>query len=84
MAKENKHYLTGKEIKAITRANAKEMKRLEAYKNRKAQEWEFLSNMQDPNNILEIEDLHTYFFTEQGVGTAVNGVSFEVPKNKGR
>ena len=34
MAKENKHYLTGKEIKAIAKANAKEMKRLEAFKNR--------------------------------------------------
>ena len=65
MAKENKHYLTGKEIKAIAKANAKEMKRLEAFKNRKAQEWEFLSEMKDENNILEIEDLHTYFYTEQ-------------------
>ena len=82
MAKENKHYLTGKEIKAIAKANAKEMKRLEAFKNRKAQEWEFLSNMQNENNILEIDDLHTYFYTEQGVVKAVNGVSFEVPKNK--
>ena len=39
MAKtENKHYLSGKEIRAIAKANAKEMKRLEAYKNRKAEE----------------------------------------------
>jgi len=82
MAKENKHYLSGREIKAITKANAKEMKRLEAFKNRKAQEWEFLSEMKDENNILEIDDLHTYFFTEQGVVKAVNGVSFEIPKNK--
>ena len=82
MAKtENKHYLTGKEIRAIAKANAKEMKRLEAYKNRKAEESEFLTQMKDPNNILEIEDLHTYFFTEQGVVKAVNGVSFDVPKN---
>ena len=82
MAKENKHYLSGREIKAIAKANAKEMKRLEAFKNRKAQEWEFLTEMHDQNNILEIDDLHTYFFTEQGVVKAVNGVSFEVPKNK--
>ena len=82
MAKENKHYLSGREIKAIAKANAKEMKRLEAFKNRKAQEWEFLSEMHDQENILEIDDLHTYFFTEQGVVKAVNGVSFEVPKNK--
>ncbi len=82
MAKtENKHYLSGKEIRAIAKANAREMKRLEAYKNRKAEESEFLTEMRDPNNILEIQDLHTYFFTEQGVVKAVNGVSFDVPKN---
>ena len=77
----NKGYLTGREIKAITKANAKEIKRLEAYKNRKAEESEFLTEMRDPRNILEIEDLHTSFFTEQGVVKAVNGVSYDVPKN---
>ena len=83
MAKKNTNrgYLTGKEIKAIAKANAKEIKRLEAYKNRKAEEHEFLTEMKDPKNILEIEDLHTSFFTEQGVVKAVNGVSYDVPKN---
>ena len=76
-----KNYLSGREIKAIARANAKEMKRLEAYKNRKASEAEFLTTMDDDRNILEIEDLHTFFFTEQGVVKAVNGVSYSVPKN---
>ena len=75
------HYLSGKEIRAIAKANAKEMKRLEDYKYRKAEEAEFLSTMHSDGNILEIEDLHTYFFTEQGVVKAVNGVSFDVPKN---
>ena len=77
----NKNYLTGKEIRAITKENAKQMKRLEAYKNRKAEESEFLSEMKNDANILEIEDLHTYFFTEQGTVKAVNGVSYDVPKN---
>ncbi len=82
MAKQEKRgYLTGREIKAITKANNKEMKRLEAYKNRKAHESEFTTQLRDPNNILEIDGLHTYFFTEQGVVKAVNGVSFDVPKN---
>ena len=75
-------YLTGKEIRAIAKENAKQIKRLEAYKNRKAEESEFLAQMKDDGNILEIEDLHTYFFTEQGVVKAVNGVSYDVPKNK--
>ena len=76
-----KNYLTGREIKAIAKANAKEIKRLEAYKHRKAPESEFLSAMSDDKNILEIEDLHTFFYTEQGVVKAVNGVSYSVPKN---
>lgn len=79
--KSQRGYLTGREIKAIARENAKEIKRLEAYKNRKAQESEFLTQMKNPENILEIEDLHTYFYTEQGVVKAVNGVSYDVPKH---
>ncbi len=79
--KMQKGYLTGKEIRAITKENKKVMKRLEAYKNRKAPESEFTTTMRDPANILEIEDLHTYFFTEQGTVKAVNGVSYDVPKH---
>ena len=74
-------YLTGREIRAIAKANAKEIRRLEAYKNRKADEAEFLTEMKDPDNILEIDGLHTYFYTEQGVVKAVNGVSYNVPKH---
>ena len=81
MAKEKRNYLSGREVKAIAKANAQEMKRLEAYKNRKAKEEEFLTEMRDDSNILEIEDLHTFFFTEQGTVKAVNGVSYDVPKN---
>ncbi|MBE6763405.1 MAG: ABC transporter ATP-binding protein [Ruminococcaceae bacterium] len=75
------HYLSGKEIRAIAKQNAKEIKRLEAYKNRRAPESEYLTQMHDDANILEIDDLHSYFFTEQGVVKAVNGVSFNIPKN---
>ena len=83
MSKEKKArgYLTGREIRAIAKENKKVMKKLEAYKHRKAEESEFLDEMKNPANILEIEDLHTYFFTEQGVVKAVNGVSFSIPKN---
>ena len=77
----NKNYLSNKEIRAIAKANAKVVKELEAYKNRKCDESEFLTQMKNPDNILEIEDLHTFFFTEQGVVKAVNGVSYDVPKH---
>lgn len=79
--KTNKNYLSGKEIRAIAKENKKVMKRLEAEKYRKADESEYISEMKNAENILEIEDLHTYFFTEQGVVKAVNGVSFDIPKN---
>lgn len=80
MAK-NKNYLSGREIRAIAKENAKVMKRLEAEKYRKCEESEYLTEMHDKENILEIDELHTYFFTEQGVVKAVNGVSFDVPIN---
>ncbi len=79
--KKNKNYLSGREIRAIAKANAKRIKELEKFKNRKAEESEFLTEMKDPDNILEIEDLHTFFYTEQGVVKAVNGVSYNVPRH---
>lgn len=79
--KSDNHYLTGKEIREIAKANNKEMRRLEKVKNRKCPESEFITEMKNPDNILEIEDLHSYFFTDQGVVKAVNGVSFDIPIN---
>ena len=79
--KSSRNYLSGKEVRAIAKENAKVMKRLEAYKNRKADESEYLTEMHSEDNILEIDNLHTYFFTEQGVVKAVNGVSMDIPKH---
>ena len=79
--KAKKHYLTGKEIRKISKDNAKIMRVLENKKYRKCDESEFLTEMKDESNILEIDDLHTFFFTDQGVVKAVNGVSFNIPKH---
>ena len=79
--KTSKNYLTGKEIRKIVKENSKVTRALEKAKHRKAALEEFTTEMKDDGNILEIEDLHTYFFTEQGVVKAVNGVSLNVPKN---
>lgn len=73
--------MTGKEIREIAKANAKEMRRLEKAKFRSVPQSEYTTVMKDENNILEVEDLHSYFFTDQGVVKAVNGVSFEIPLN---
>ncbi len=75
------HYLTGKEIREIAKANQQEMRRLEKEKNRKLPPSAYTTEMKDANNILEVENLHSYFFTDQGVVKAVNGVSFNIPLN---
>ena len=79
--KSDKHYLSGREIRAIAKENRRITAELEKRKHRRALESEFVTEMKNPENILEIEDLHTYFYTDQGVVKAVNGVSFNVPKN---
>ena len=39
----------------------------------------YITKMQNPDNVLEIEDLHTCFFTEAGPVRSVSGVSFDIP-----
>ena len=58
-----------------------QIKKFEAYKRRKnVDESEYLTKMKDDNNVVEFDDLHTYFFTDNGVVKAVNGVSFDIPQ----
>ena len=75
------HYLSGKEVREIAKANAVIVKRLEKEKKRKKHPSEYTTEMKDPNNILEVDNLHSYFFTDQGVVKAVNGVTFSLPTN---
>ncbi len=77
-----KHYLTGKEIRKIAKENKKAMMALEKEKWKKKPESEFTTEMKDDGNILEIDNLNTYFFTDQGIVKAVNGVSFNIPLHK--
>ena len=75
------HYLSGKEVREIAKANAAVVKKLEKEKKRKKHPSEYTTEMKDPNNILEVDNLHSYFFTDQGVVKAVNGVTFSLPTN---
>ena len=75
------HYLTQKESREIAKANKQAIRELEKQKLRKADESEYAAQMKDENNIVEFEDLHTYFFTDAGVSRAVNGVSFNIPES---
>lgn len=81
--KKNKSgYLTLKESRKIIKYNVKQMKYYEGLKKKKIDSSVYTTTMKDPNNIIEIENLQTYFFTDSGTVKSVNGVSFNIPKNK--
>ena len=84
MAKKNAEgYLSAKESRRITRENRKITNELEKKRKRKnVPESEYLTEMHDPRNAVEFDDLHTYFFTDAGTVKSVDGVSFEVPIGK--
>ncbi len=79
--KDDPHYISGREARKISRENAKTTREFEKKKRRRVSEAEYTTEMKDPNNILEIENLCTYFFTDAGVSKSVDGVSFEIPKS---
>lgn len=67
----------------MEKENQQLMKALEKKRKRKnVPESEYLTRMQDPENALEFDDLHTCFFTDGGVVRSVNGVTFSVPMGK--
>lgn len=77
----SKHYISLKQIKATAKENTRIIKAMEKKNNRKnVPEEEYLTQMRDPNNIVEFDDLHTFFYTDSGVVKAVDGVSFDVPR----
>lgn len=76
-------YLSAKEQRVIAKHNREVMNRFERLRSREnIPEAEYLSAMKNPDNVLEIENLHTYFFTDTGTVKAVDGVSFDVPIGK--
>ncbi len=93
MAKEKKH-LSAKEAKsadyisaAEARAIAKENRRItDAFEKKRKRKNvprdEYMTQMKNPDNVVEFDDLHTYFYTDIGVVKAVDGVSFDVPRGK--
>ena len=76
-------YLSARESRRISRENRKVTNALEKQRKRKnVPESEYLTQMKDPNNAVEFDNLHAYFFTDVGTVKAVDGVSFEVPIGK--
>ena len=84
MAKKNSDgYLSAKESRRISKANRKITNQLEKqHKRKNVPESEYLTQMKDNANVLEIDNLHTYFFTDVGTVHSVDGISFNVPVGK--
>ena len=84
MAKAKKEgYLSSKESRRISRENRRITNEFEKQRKRKnVPESEYLTEMRDPNNAVEFDNLHTYFFTDAGTVKSVDGVSFDVPIGK--
>ncbi len=77
--KDKKHYISRSESRAIARENSKAIRHFEKRKKRRAKPDDYTTVMKDDNNIIEFEDLHTYFFSDAGTVKAVNGVTFSIP-----
>lgn len=67
-----------KEIKKFNAARYREYNKKAKRKN--VPESEYVTTMNNPDNILEFDNLRTYFYTDAGTVKAVDGVSFEIPR----
>ncbi|MBR7078331.1 MAG: ABC transporter ATP-binding protein [Clostridia bacterium] len=79
--KKKTSYISGKESRSISRRNRKITRKLEKERdNSKKDKSLYITKMKDENNVLELDNVCTYFFTDIGTVRAVDGVSFEIPK----
>lgn len=75
-------YISGKESNAISRFNRKLTRKLEKERdNAKKDPALYITKMRDPNNIVEFDNMCTYFFTDIGTVKAVDGVTFDIPRS---
>ena len=77
----NPNLLSLKESREIIKSNLREMKKYEKLKREKRTPEQFTTVMKSNENVLEIENLETYFYTDNGVVRSVNCISFDVPKD---
>ena len=69
--KKNDGYLSARESRRISRENRRITNAYEKQrKRRNVPEAEYTTAMRDPNNAVEFDNLHTYFFTDAGTAAA--------------
>ena len=72
-----------KDLKEIKKYNAKKYREYnKMMRHKKLPESEYITTMRDSDNIIEFDDLKTYFYTDVGTVKAVDGVSFDIPRGK--
>ena len=77
------NYISRREYAKISRENRRITNAIERKRNRRhIDPSEYTTRMRDPNNVVEFDNVHTYFFTDIGTVRAVDGVSFDVPQGK--
>ena len=77
----NSSYISGKESRRISKFNRRVTKKLERDRaDANKDPALFTTKMKDENNVVEFDNVCTYFFTDVGTVKAVDGVSFSVPK----
>ena len=74
-------YISGRESHKISRFNRRLTLRLEKERAKSNTDpARYTTMMHDENNVVEFDNVATYFFTDIGTVKAVDGVTFEVPK----
>ncbi len=77
------NYISANDSRKISKENRRITNDFEKQKKRKhVNKSEYLSQMKNPENVVEFDDLHTFFFTDIGTVKAVDGVTFDVPMGK--
>ena len=80
--KKNSSYISGKESRKISRFNRRVTKKLEKDRADAGKDPALYTvQMKDPNNVVEFDNVCTYFFTDVGTVKAVDGVNFNIPRH---
>ena len=80
-SKKNTSYISNKESRKISKFNRSLTRRLDKERNNKKIEPSvYQTKMHNPNNIVEFDNVCSYFFTDIGTVKAADGIRFEIPK----
>ena len=75
------NYISAKNSRKISSFNRKITKKLEKERENAAKDPAlYTTKMKDSNNVVEFDNVCSYFFTDIGTVRAVDGVTFDVPK----